>query len=96
MPTFDELIATDMTNTFLNGEFSQDATYNSSETVTLQFFEDGLDKLETTFHHAWCDATSVPSLANGDTFEIEGVIYGVMDFSKDEFNTAVNIFLQKV
>jgi len=95
MPTFDELIDSDITNTFLNGEFSQAAVYNSSIDVTVQFFESPLDKMETTFHHAWVKYSDVPNLSLNDTFEVLGVVYGVMDFSPDEFNTAYNIYLQK-
>ena len=95
---FNELMQNDFKDIFLQ-EFSITAIFKSSTTlkeVTVQFFEGSLDKMDTTYDMAWCSYAEVSSVEKNDTFEINGVVYGIVDFSPDEFDSGVNIFLQKV
>ncbi len=98
--TFEELIANDVKNVFLSGDYSQEAIYKSGgdvKTIVIQFFEEPLDKLGTQFYHAWCDFADMPYVKlKKDTLEIKGIVYGIMDNSPDEFQTGMNLFLQKV
>jgi len=96
---FAELVENDVKDVFLNGEFSQTAIFKSQTSlkeITVQFFEQSLDQMDTTFFHAWASYVEVKEVANNDTLEINGIVYGVMDTSPDEFQTGINIFLQKV
>lgn len=95
---FAELVENDVKNIFLK-EFAQTAIFKSNTSlkeITVQFFEQSLDQLDTTFFHAWCSYAEVKSVAKNDTLEINGIVYGIVDFSPDEFQSGVNLFLQKV
>ena len=84
---------------FQQGDFSQDAIYTSGsvlKTISVQFFEEPLDKLGTLYQHAWCKFSDIPNVQDNGKLEINGVVYGIMDFTADEFNQAVDLFLQKV
>jgi len=95
---FNEIANDDIDDVFLQ-EFSQVAIFKSStalKEITVQFFEQSLDQLDTTYFHAWCKAREVSGIQKNDTLEIEGVVYGIIDFSSDEFGNGINMFLQKV
>lgn len=95
---FADLVKNDVKDIFLQ-EFSQTAIFKSSTTlkeITVQFFEQSLDQLDTTFYHAWCSYAEVKSVEKNDTLEIDGIKYGIVDFAPDEFQSGVNLFLQKV
>ena len=95
---FATLVQNDVKDIFLK-EFSQTAIFKSSTTlkeITVQFFEQSLDSMDTTFFHAWCSYAEVKSVAKNDTLEINGIKYGIVDFSPDEFQSGINMFLQKV
>ena len=95
---FDKQLRDDVRNVFLV-EFSQEAIFKSNTTIkkiTVQFFEEPLDKMGTQYFHAWCANDDIPYVAIGDTLEIASVIYGIVDFSPDEFQSGINLFLQKV
>ena len=96
---FADYVQNDVKNIFLK-EFSQVAIYKSTssiiKSVTVQFFEDSLDSMDTTYFHAWCDFSELSSVKKQDTLEIKGIVYGIVDFSPDEFKSGLNLFLQKV
>lgn len=95
---FKDLVKNDVKDIFLK-EFSQIAIFESDTTlkeITVQFFEQSLDQLETTFFHAWCSYAEVKSVAKNDTLKIDGIVYGIVDFAPDEFQSGINLFLQKV
>lgn len=95
---FQKQVDADIKGVFLK-EFSQTAIFKSKTTlkeIKLQFFEETLDQMDTTYFHAWADAKDVESMSKNDTLEINGTVYGIVDFSPDEFKSGVNIFLQKV
>jgi len=97
--TFNQLLTEDVTGIFLNDDFSQDAIYRAGSnitTVVIQFFEEPLDKLGTQYYHAWCAFADMPHVSKNDTLEIKSVVYGIVDYSPDEFETGLNIFLQEV
>lgn len=98
--SFDELIKDDLKNTFLKGEFSQDVIYQTGSeirTVTVQFFEESMDKIDANFNHAWCSFTDMPRvIKNKDTLIINNIKYGILDASPDEFQLGLNLYLQKV
>ena len=99
MLDFDEQLKQDMANIFLNGEFSRTAIFKSStelKEIQVQLFEEPLDKLGETYYHAWCCNGDMPYAEKQDTLQIDGVIYGIVDFSPDEFGHGVNLFIQKV
>ncbi len=99
LPTFDELVESDVTETFLT-EFSHKAMFNRSwgisTEIKVQFFEEPLDRLNTNYHHLWCKASDVPDIEKKDTFTIDGVLYGVVDTTLDEHGVGMNVFLNKV
>ncbi len=95
---FATLVQNDVKDIFLK-EFSQTAIFESTTTlkeITVQFFEQSLDSMDTTFFHAWASYSEVKSVAKQDTLEINGILYGIVDFSPDEFQSGINMFLQKV
>jgi hypothetical protein len=95
---FMEQLEKDSKDIFLNGEFSQKAIYKSATTIKeidVQFFKDSLDRMGTLYSHAWCSISDVPYLRENDTLEIDGVVYGVVDFTSDNYN-GVDIFLNEV
>ena len=95
---FATLVQNDVKDIFLK-EFSQTAIFKSSTTlkeITVQFFEQSLDSMDTTYFHAWCSYDEVKSVNKNDTLEINGIKYGIVDFSPDEFQSGINMFLQKV
>jgi hypothetical protein len=95
---FNEVLANDVKDVFLT-EFSVDAIYKSGtniKQIRVQFFEDSLDKMETLYSHAICDYKDVSYITNNDSLEVNGVVYGVVDFQVDETQTVTNLFLQKV
>ena len=95
---FADLVKADVKDVFLQ-EFSQIAIFKSSTTlkeITVQFFEQSLDQMDTTFFHAWASYSEVKSVSKNDTLEINGILYGILDFAPDEFQSGINIFLQKV
>jgi len=98
--TFNELIADDVKKIFLSDDFSVEAIYKSPKTikkVQIQLFEEPLDKMGSTFYHAWCDYADLPYVnEDGDTLTVDGVEYGIKDSDPDEFQTGLNLFLQKV
>jgi hypothetical protein len=97
--TFDDLMKDDVKDVFLV-EFSVEAIYQSSKgevkKIQIQFFEDSLDKLETTYYHAWCKSDDVCNISKNDKLTIKNIQYGIVDFSIDEFEHGINLFLQKV
>lgn len=97
---FRDLVENDVNDVFLSGkEFNQTAIFKSKTTlkeIEVQFFESSLDQMDTTYFHAWCATSDVIGIAKNDTLEINSVIYGIMDFSPDEFQSGMNVFLQKV
>jgi len=96
---FNSMVEKDVKDVFLQ-EFSQTAIYTpkqgSAKEVTIQFFEESLDQMDTTFFHAWCANDDMKGIAKNDMFEINKIRYGVIDSSPDEFDSGLNIFLQKV
>ena len=95
---FNELVQADVKDVFLK-EFSQVAILKSKTTmkeITVQFFEQSLDQLDTTYFHAWCSFEDAPYIAKNDTLQVNGIVYGIVDISPDEFQSGVNLFLQKV
>ena len=99
VPTFEELIKSDLNNVFLDGDFSKIAIYKTGATIkpiTVQFFESSLDKLDTSFFHAWASFVEMPNVLKNDTLEVDGVVYGIVDSSVDEFKTGLNLFLQEI
>ena len=95
---FDAQLARDVRDIFLQ-EFSQKAIYKSSTTlkiIDIQFFEEPLDKLSTSYFHAWCANDEIPNVAKNDTLQINSIVYGIVDFSPDEHQNGINLFLQKV
>jgi len=95
---FKEQMSLDVKDIFLQ-EFATQAIYKSRDTlkeVTVQFFEQSLDQLDTTFFHAWASYSEISDIQKNDTLEINGTVYGVVDLSPDEFGDGVNIFLQEV
>ncbi len=95
---FATLVQNDVKDIFLK-EFSQTAIFKSATTlkeITVQFFEQSLDSMDTTYFHAWCSYDEVESVDKNDTLEINGIVYGIIDFAPDEFQSGINIFLQKV
>jgi len=99
MPTFDEIVTADIKGTFLN-EHAQDVVYTDNLGVTSAikaqlFFTEG-DGLDSIIEYCWCASVDVPLLSEGDTFEIDGVSYGVISFISDEHNDSFNIYLNKV
>ena len=99
VPTFDELIKSDLKEVFLNGDFSKEVIYTSGadiKIITIQFFESSLDKLDTSFYHAWALFDDMPRVIKGDTLTVNNVIYGIVDSSVDEFASGINLFLQEI
>ena len=98
--TFKELIAGDVKDIFLSDDFSVEAIYKSDSSikkVQIQLFEEPLDKMGSTFYHAWCDYSDLPYVKDdGDTLTVDGGEYGIKDSDPDEFQTGLNLFLQKV
>jgi len=98
--TFRELMTDDTEKIFLSGDFSVKAIYespNSLKAIQVQLFEEPLDKMGSTFHHAWCSYSDLPNINDeGDTLTIDGIEYEIKDNSPDEFKTGLNLFLQKV
>lgn len=98
--SFDELVTEDVNNVFLKGEFSQEAIYQTGSEirkVTVQFFEEPLDKLGANLHHVWCNFVDLPRvIKNKDTLTLNNIKYGILDASPDEFGTGLNLYLQKV
>lgn len=96
---FADYVQNDVKDIFLK-EFSQTAIYKSEpstiKNVTVQFFESSLDSMQTTYFHAWCDFSELPRVKKQDTLEINGVVYGIVDFSPDEFDSGLNLFLQEI
>ena len=97
--TFADYIADDAKNIFLSGDFSVEAIYKSPTSVkqiSIQLFEEPLDKMGETFFHAWCSYLDLPYVnEEGDTITHGGVEYGIKDSNPDEFQTGLNLFLQK-
>ena len=99
LPNFKDMMAQDMKDTFLNGDFTVQAIYqvgNDPKEITVQFFKDSLDKMETLYSHIWCNFEDVPYLQKNEQFIIDGVKYGVVDFAVDEHGIGVDIFLSEV
>ncbi len=99
MTEFEKQLDADIDGIFLTGDFTQEAIYTSGsvlKTISVQFFEEPLDKMGTLYQHAWCKASVIPNVQDNDKLEINGVVYGIMDFAPDEFNQGLDLFLQKV
>lgn len=98
--TFDELMIEDIKNIFLSDDFSQDAIYESGgkiKTITVQFFEQPLDRLNTQYFYAWCNFSEITYVEKDkSTLTINGIKYGVMSAKPDEFKHGIDLFLQKV
>jgi len=95
---FNSVLTDDVKDVFLQ-EFSVEAIYisnNESKAISVQFFKDSLDKMETLYSHVICAYSDVPTVMQSDTIEIDGVLYGVVDNEPDEHFTVQNLFLQKV
>ncbi len=95
---FNAQLNNDIKDIFLK-EFSQKAIFKSSstlKTIDVQFFEEPLDKLGTQYFHAWCANDELSSLAKGDTLQVNNIVYGIVDYSPDEYQNGVNLFLQEV
>lgn len=98
---FEKQLLRDVKDIFLNEDFTQDATYTSVNNsalipVKVQFFEEPLDKMETLYQHAWCASEDIPNVAVNDKLIVNGIEYGIVDFTHDEFHHGVDLFLQKV
>lgn len=95
---FDELIASDVQNVFLGGDLATEAIFQSGEiqtTINVQFFEEPLDKMGTLYYHAWASFAEISNVKNNDKLHVNGIVYGIVDTSPDEYETGVNLFLQK-
>lgn len=95
---FDSQLAKDVKDIFLK-EFSQKGIYKSSttlKTIDIQFFEEPLDKLGTQYFHAWCEFDDISGVAKRDTLQVGSTVYGIVDFSPDEHQNGINLFLQEV
>ncbi len=98
--TFKEQVAKDVQDIFLSDDFSVTAIYKSPtsiKTIQIQLFEEPLDKMGSTFYHAWCAYSDLPYVnEDGDTLMVDKIEYGIKDSDPDEFQTGLNLFLQKV
>ena len=97
---FNTQMIKDVDDIFLN-EFSQVAVFESKSTlkvceITVQFFESPLDGMEETYFHVWCKYDDICSVRKNDKLTINGIAYGIVDYSPDEFQHAMNLFIQKV
>jgi len=97
---FNEQLAKDTKDVFLTGDFSVQAIFKLDEAesnIRVQFFEEPLDKMGTTFYHAWCAYEDIPNFEkNKATLEINSIVYGIIDYSPDDTQMGVDLFLQKV
>ena len=85
----------DVETVFLTNDMSVEAVYKSNS-IRIQFFEEQLDKMETTYFHAWGSSNDLPDVKKNDILIIDNVSYGIVDYGYDEFRHGVNMFLQKV
>lgn len=88
----------DIDNAFLM-DFAQDVIFTAEgvpTTIRAHLFEEPLDKLGVQYSHAWCKYSDIPDVKKGDTLEINSILYGIVDFSPDEFQTGMNLFLSEV
>lgn len=96
--SFNDLVKADVQDVFLQ-EFSQQAIYvdskTSIKTIQVQMFEQSLDGADTTYWSVFCDYLDVPNIKKGETLQIDGVLFGIIDVSVDEHKVGVNIYLQK-
>ena len=96
--TFKEIIDDDIPNTFMT-DMAQKAIYSGVDgikEIDIHFFDEALDQLNTVYLHAWCANNLIPRAKTNDTLTIDGVVYGIVDLSPDEFHSGINLFLQKV
>jgi len=99
LPKFKDIMKADMKSTFVNGDFTVEAIYqvgNDPKPVTVHFFKDALDKMETLYSHIWCAFEDVRYIKKNEQFIIDNVKYGVVDFTHDEHKMGVDIFLSEV
>ena len=92
------MVANDIKDVFLK-EYAVVAIYksnNSLKEITIQFFGQPLDKMDTLYYHAWCKYEDLPDVKDNDVLEVNGVAYGIIEVAPDEFDAGVNLFLQKV
>lgn len=98
--TFNDLITGDIQNVFLSGDFSRSAVYTTDGVptdISVQFFEGSLDRMDTSYNHAWCDFADISNVKeNQDTLEVNGVVYVILEASPDELQQGLNLFLQEV
>ena len=95
---FEKQLREDARDIFLV-EFSQDAIFKSGSTIKpikVQFFEEPLDKTGKQYFHAWSEHDVISRVAINDILIVAGVEYGIVDFSPDEHQVGINLFLQKV
>jgi len=99
--TFLDLLSNDVNEVFLKDDFSKKATYtnnisNTSFDVSIQFFKDSLDKLDSNYSHCWASYEDLNNVSKNDTFKIDNVLYSVVEAEPDELNQGVNILLNEV
>lgn len=96
----DDVMNADLQKVFLSDDFAVPCLYTESGVdpveIRVQFFRENLDKTESTYEHAWCASSDVPNISKDDRFEVEGIIYGLLDFDVDEMGHGVNLFLNEV
>lgn len=98
--TLGDVMKADMVKVFLSEDFAKPCTYTESGVapvvISVQFFKENLDKTESTYEHGWTAFDSVPNISKADLFEIDGIVYGLLDFDVDELEHGVNLFLNEV
>jgi hypothetical protein len=97
--TFKDVLAEDVDSVYLSDDFSCEAIYKSGsaiKTITVQYFNEPLDKLGTLYDHVWCSFKDVPYVKKNDSITINGVEFGIVDFTADELQVGMDLFLNKV
>jgi len=98
MTDFAQLQKDDMDNAFLS-DYAIEVVYKSSSGETpikVQVFEDSLDKLETTYTHVLAKYDDIPTVEYGDVIIIDGVEWGVVDYTIDPMKIDITLFIQEV
>jgi len=95
---FNTQLTKDLDDVFLK-EFSNKAVFKSSTSivdVNIQFFEENLERLETSYHQVWGKYSDFSYVRKNDILLVNSIEYGVVDYSHDEFKDTTLLFIQKV
>lgn len=101
MTSLQEIMKQDVTDVFLNEDFTVIAFYTIGgvkKEIKVQLFEESLDKMRSNYMHAWCLYDDVADLLEEDDFTmiINDIKYAILDSTPDEFYHGINLFLQEV